>query len=146
MPGFQKAVPAGATQRAIGMSGATPSPDGSPPNNWQSVFGGPAWEWDARRQQYYMHNFLREQPQLNLHNQEVQSALLDAGKILARSRCRWVPSRCDQFLDARQGVQGQSAERRSTATGHAPIRYAAAPLQSVSAGNPIVFGAVCARS
>ena len=52
-------------------------PDGSPPNNWQSVFGGPAWTWDARRGQYYMHNFLSSQPQLNGHNPDVQQALLD---------------------------------------------------------------------
>ena len=51
--------------------------DGTPPSNWQSVFGGPAWTWDARRGQYYMHNFLPEQPQLNLHSPEVQNALLD---------------------------------------------------------------------
>ncbi|WP_439485840.1 alpha-amylase family glycosyl hydrolase [Blastomonas fulva] len=51
--------------------------DGSPPTNWQSVFGGPAWTWDARRGQYYMHNFLKEQPQLNVHNPDVQQALLD---------------------------------------------------------------------
>jgi alpha-glucosidase len=51
--------------------------DGSPPSNWQSVFGGPAWTWDARRGQYYMHNFLPEQPQLNLHSDAVQRALLD---------------------------------------------------------------------
>ncbi|RST29862.1 DUF3459 domain-containing protein [Sphingomonas ginkgonis] len=51
--------------------------DGSPPTNWQSVFGGPSWTWDARRGQYYLHNFLREQPQLNGHNPEVQNALLD---------------------------------------------------------------------
>ena len=51
--------------------------DGSPPNNWQSVFGGPAWTWDARRGQYYMHNFLPEQPQLNVHNPAVQEAILD---------------------------------------------------------------------
>lgn len=50
--------------------------DGSPPTNWQSVFGGPAWTWDARRGQYYMHNFLKEQPQLNVHNPKVQQALL----------------------------------------------------------------------
>ena len=37
---------------------ADAKPDGSPPNNWQSVFGGPAWTWDARRGQYYLHNFL----------------------------------------------------------------------------------------
>jgi alpha-glucosidase len=56
---------------------ADAKPDGSPPNNWASVFGGPAWTWDARRGQYYMHNFLKEQPQLNVHNPEVQDALLD---------------------------------------------------------------------
>ncbi len=50
--------------------------DGTPPNNWQSVFGGPAWTWDARRGQYYMHNFLSSQPQLNVHNPVVQDALL----------------------------------------------------------------------
>ncbi len=58
-----------------------PRPDGSPPNNWQSVFGGPAWTWDARRRQYYMHNFLPSQPQLNGHNREVQDALLAAAKF-----------------------------------------------------------------
>ncbi|NYT42266.1 alpha glucosidase [Sphingomonas sp. R-74633] len=51
-------------------------PEGSPPTNWQSVFGGPAWTWDARRGQYYMHNFLKEQPQLNCHHPEVQEELL----------------------------------------------------------------------
>jgi alpha-glucosidase len=55
--------------------------DGSPPSNWQSVFGGPAWTWDARRGQYYMHNFLKEQPQLNLHNPDVQEALLDVARF-----------------------------------------------------------------
>lgn len=53
-------------------------PDGTPPNNWQSVFGGPAWEWDPRRQQYYLHNFLIGQPDLNLHTPEVQDAVLDS--------------------------------------------------------------------
>ncbi|MBZ9885507.1 alpha-glucosidase family protein [Mesorhizobium sp. CA10] len=52
-------------------------PDGSAPNNWQSLFGGPAWEWDATRRQYYMHNFLAAQPDLNFHNPDVQDALLD---------------------------------------------------------------------
>lgn len=55
--------------------------DGTPPNNWQSVFGGPAWRWDARRGQYYMHNFLAEQPQLNCHNPAVQDALLGVAKF-----------------------------------------------------------------
>ncbi|MGN3975025.1 alpha-amylase family glycosyl hydrolase [Tsuneonella sp. SYSU-LHT278] len=55
---------------------ADAKPDGSPPTNWQSVFGGPAWTWDARRGQYYLHNFLSSQPQLNLHNPVVQDAVL----------------------------------------------------------------------
>ncbi len=55
--------------------------DGSPPNNWQSVFGGPAWTWDARRGQYYLHNFLSAQPQLNVHNLAVQDALLDVARF-----------------------------------------------------------------
>ncbi len=46
--------------------------DGSPPSNWLSVFGGSAWAWDARRKQYYLHNFLTSQPDFNYHNPEVQ--------------------------------------------------------------------------
>lgn len=60
---------------------ADPKPDGSPPSNWQSVFGGPAWTWDARRGQYYLHNFLNSQPQLNGHNPEVQDALLNVARF-----------------------------------------------------------------
>ena len=57
---------------------AAAKPDGTAPNNWLSVFGGPAWEWDGVRKQYYMHNFLASQPDLNFHNREVQEALLSA--------------------------------------------------------------------
>jgi alpha-glucosidase len=60
---------------------AEPKADGTPPNNWQSVFGGPAWTWDARRRQYYMHNFLSSQPQLNVHNVAVQDALVDVARF-----------------------------------------------------------------
>jgi alpha-glucosidase len=56
---------------------ADPKPDGSPPNNWLSLFGGCGWEWEARRKQYYLHNFLRQQPDLNFHNPKVQDELLD---------------------------------------------------------------------
>ncbi|MCB1650920.1 MAG: alpha glucosidase [Alphaproteobacteria bacterium] len=47
-----------------------------PPNNWVSVFGGSAWEWDEARGQYYLHNFLKEQPDLNFHNPDVQDEML----------------------------------------------------------------------
>ncbi len=73
---------------------ADAKPDGSPPSNWQSVFGGPAWTWDARRGQYWMHNFLPEQPQLNTHLPEVQDALLDVARF-------WLERGVDGFrLDA----------------------------------------------
>ena len=73
---------------------ADPKPDGSPPNNWQSVFVGPGWTWDARREQYYHHNFLPEQPALNLHNPAVQDALLDVARF-------WLDRGVDGFrLDA----------------------------------------------
>lgn len=73
---------------------ADPKPDGSPPNNWQSVFGGPAWTWDPRRGQYYFHNFLTTQPDLNVHNPSVQDALLDVARF-------WLERGVDGFrLDA----------------------------------------------
>jgi len=71
-----------------------PQPDGSPPSNWQSVFGGPAWTWDGRRRQYYFHNFLKEQPQVNGHSPGLLQALLDAARF-------WLDRGVDGFrLDA----------------------------------------------
>ena len=51
--------------------------DGSPPNNWLSVFGGIAWQWEPRRGQYYLHNFLVSQPDLNCRNEAVRQASLN---------------------------------------------------------------------
>ncbi len=59
---------------------ATDSPgpaDRAPPNNWTAAFGGPAWEWDEGRQQYYLHLFLREQPDLDWENPDVREAVFD---------------------------------------------------------------------
>ena len=56
---------------------ADAKPDGTPPNNWLSIFGGVAWKWEPRRRQYYLHNFLSSQPDLNFHNPEVRAAQLD---------------------------------------------------------------------
>ena len=52
-------------------------PDGAPPNNWLSLFGGVAWRWEPRRGQYFLHNFLSSQPDLNFHNSQVRAAQLD---------------------------------------------------------------------
>ena len=59
---------------------ADPREDGSAPNNWRSIFGGSAWEYDETREQYYLHTFLREQPDLNWENPEVRQALSDVAR------------------------------------------------------------------
>lgn len=56
---------------------ADPLPDGSPPTNWLSVFGGSAWEWDEETEQYYLHSFEKNQPDLNWRNPEVVEAMLN---------------------------------------------------------------------
>ncbi|WP_108259735.1 alpha-amylase family glycosyl hydrolase [Mangrovicoccus ximenensis] len=60
---------------------ADPKPDGTAPNNWMSFFGGSAWQWDPRRCQYFLHNFLASQPDLNMHNPEVQEAILEMARF-----------------------------------------------------------------
>ncbi|OMH25742.1 alpha-amylase family glycosyl hydrolase [Motiliproteus sp. MSK22-1] len=60
---------------------ADAQPDGTPPNNWLSLFGGSAWTWDSRRMQYYLHNFLDSQPDLNFHNSEVREAQLENARF-----------------------------------------------------------------
>jgi alpha-glucosidase len=54
-----------------------PAPDGGPPNNWRANFGGAAWAWDENTEQYYYHAFLKEQPDLNWRNPQVQHAMLE---------------------------------------------------------------------
>ncbi|GAA4399750.1 alpha-amylase family glycosyl hydrolase [Nibrella viscosa] len=81
-------------------------PDGSPPNNWLSVFGGSGWEWDEQTGQYYYHAFLKEQPDLNWRNPEVQQAMLDVMRFWLdkgvdgfRVDVMWHMIKDDQFRD-----------------------------------------------
>jgi alpha-glucosidase len=55
-----------------------PAPDGGAPNNWLSVFGGSAWEFDPATGQYYLHSFLKQQPDLNWENRGLRDAMLSA--------------------------------------------------------------------
>ena len=55
--------------------------DGSAPTNWRSIFGGSSWTWCEERQQYYLHTFAAEQPDLNWENSEVRQALYDAANF-----------------------------------------------------------------
>ncbi len=93
-PWFEESRASRSNPKADWFVWADPKPDGSPPNNWQSVFTGPGWTWDGRREQYYHHNFLPEQPHLNLHLPAVQEALLDVARF-------WLERGVDGFrLDA----------------------------------------------
>lgn len=78
---FQESRSSHTNDKADWYVWADAKPDGSPPSNWQSVFAGPAWSWDAQRGQYYLHNFLSQQPDLNVHNPDVQDAILDTMKF-----------------------------------------------------------------
>jgi len=91
---FQESQQSKSGARADWYVWANAKADGSPPNNWLSLFGGPAWSWDGRRRQYYLHHFLKEQPTLNLHNPDVIDALIDTGRF-------WIERGVDGFrLDA----------------------------------------------
>jgi alpha-glucosidase len=61
-----------------------PGPDGGPPNNWLSQFGGSAWQWDAATGQYYYHAFLSAQPDLNWRNPEVRDAMYEVLRFWLR--------------------------------------------------------------
>ncbi|MFC3285843.1 alpha-glucosidase [Litchfieldella rifensis] len=75
-PWFQESRSSRDNSKADWYVWADARPDGSPPTNWQSVFGGSSWQWDTRRCQYYLHNFLTTQPDLNFRNPEVVEAIL----------------------------------------------------------------------
>lgn len=75
-PWFEQSRQSRDNERADWYVWSDPNSDGTPPNNWLSIFGGSAWTWDSRRKQYYMHNFLASQPDLNFHNPKVQEAVL----------------------------------------------------------------------
>jgi alpha-glucosidase len=76
------------------------------PNNWMSHFGGPAWTWDEGKQQFYLHSFLKEQPDLNWRNPEVRAAIyaamrfwLDRGVDGFRMDVLWLLIKDEFFRD-----------------------------------------------
>jgi len=76
-PWFQESRQSRASARRDWYIWRDPAPGGGKPNNWQSVFGGSAWQWDPHTRQYYLHLFYKEQPDLNWRNPEVRQAMLD---------------------------------------------------------------------
>ena len=84
-----------------------PAPGGGPPNNWQSIFGGPAWEWDAATGQYYYHMFLKEQPDLNWRNPAVHARMFQMMRF-------WLDRGVDGFrLDVVNAYFKDAAFRRN---------------------------------
>jgi alpha-glucosidase len=73
---FQQSRESKTNDKADWYVWADPKPDGTPPNNWLSIFGGSAWEWEPRRCQYYLHNFLKTQPDVNYHCPQAQAQIL----------------------------------------------------------------------
>ncbi|WP_216850040.1 MULTISPECIES: alpha-amylase family glycosyl hydrolase [unclassified Acidisoma] len=83
-----------------------PAPDGGPPNNWLSNFGGLGWTLDERTGQYYYHSFLPQQPDLNWRNPAVRAAMADALRFWLnrgvdgfRVDVMWMMIKDDQFRD-----------------------------------------------
>jgi alpha-glucosidase len=110
-----------------------PAPDGGPPTNWLSVFGGGAWTLDEASGQYYLHSFLASQPDLNWRNPAVEAALYDAMRFWLdrgvdgfRVDAVWHLIKDDQFRDNPPNpdyVEGLSAPHTTLA----PIYSAGRP-------------------
>lgn len=102
--------------------------DGTPPNNWLSVFGGSAWTWDPRRRQYYLHNFLASQPDLNFHHKPVQDQLLE--------ECRfWLERGVDGFRFDACNFHFHDQRLRN----NPPAGASAMDVSTVRPGNPYGF-------
>jgi alpha-glucosidase len=80
------------------------------PNNWTSQFGGPAWTWDERTEQFYLHSFLSEQPDLNWRNPDVRAAMYAAMRF-------WLAKGVDGFRMDVLWLLIKDAELRSNLDG-----------------------------
>jgi alpha-glucosidase len=135
-PWFMESRQARGTPKANWYIWADPKPDGTPPNNWLSVFGGPAWSWEPLRRQYYLHHFLSAQPKLNLRNSAVVSALLEIGAF-------WLDRGVDGFrLDAVDFMAHDAMLRDNPAESSAdpaPIRPYAMQKHLYDLADPATF-------
>jgi alpha-glucosidase len=104
------------------------APDGGPPNNWVSLFGGVAWEWEPKRQQFYLHNFLKEQPDFNFHEPQVRAALLDACEFWFKKGVRGIRLDVCNFYFHSAGLESNPSKAVN-----------ATDTEGVHAGNPYNF-------
>jgi len=89
--------------------------DGAEPNNWESIFGGSAWEYDETTGEYYLHLFTRKQPDLNWENEEVRRALY-------RMINWWLDKGVDGFrIDAITHIKEKTGAARPAQSGQSPL-------------------------
>ena len=119
-----------------------PKPDGSPPNNWLSVFGGTAWELDHETGQYYRHSFLRKQPDLNWRSPALRAAMLDTMRF-------WLDRGVDGFrVDAVLFMLKDADERdnplnpAASGTAHKPLGAYDAQIHLYDLAHPDVHEAL----
>jgi alpha-glucosidase len=124
-PWFKESRASRTNSRADWYVWAEAQADGTPPNNWQSVFGGSAWSWEPRRRQYFLHNFLESQPDLNFHHQPVQAALLQEVQF-------WMERGVDGFRFDACNFHFHDRKLRN----NPPARPGKVKLTSVREGNP----------
>jgi alpha-glucosidase len=94
---------------------ADPDPRGGPPNNWMSLFGGSAWEFCESRGQYYLHNFLKSQPDFNFHEPAVQKALLEACEFWLQKGVRGFRLDVCNFYFHSKGLENNPIKSKSEA-------------------------------
>ncbi len=117
---------------------ADAKPDGTAPNNWLAIFGGPAWEWESGRKQYYMHNFLASQPDLNFHTRRC------GRRCSTRSASGWTEAwtasgSTRSILFPRPSAARQPASDRDgygRYPGYQSLRLSGPRLRQVAAGEP----------
>jgi alpha-glucosidase len=102
-----------------------PAPDGGPPNNWASHFGGPAWTYDDATGQYYLHQFVPQQPELNYRHPDVLPAMLDTMRFWLdrgvdgfRVDVIWLMLKDEQFRD-----EPPNPHAGPNATDHGRLRH-----------------------
>ena len=101
---------------------ADPAPDGGPPSNWNAIFGGSAWEWDAATEQFYLHSFYPEQPDLNWRNPAVAEAIAEVMRF-------WLARGVDGFR-----VDAIPPRSRTIGCGTIPRSGAQAPIPGLTIG------------
>ncbi len=111
---------------------------GRPPNNWQSVFGGKGWQWDAATRQYYYHMFYKEQPDLNWRNPQVRAGHAGRLRFWADKGVKGFRWTFSMFTSGRAAARTipQNGWACGRSTAGSPLRFRPARYDRCSGGYP----------